>query len=83
MDASFHGGSNETIGGRVQRRRPEIWFEGVYPSSGASNQEVWGVSGMRFFMVVPMTPSAAASDLGGRRYCCILTEASLFWPSRL
>jgi hypothetical protein len=24
MDATFHGGSNETIGGRVRRRRPEI-----------------------------------------------------------
>ncbi len=25
---------------------------------------------MRPFMVVPMTPSAAMSDPGGRRYCC-------------
>jgi hypothetical protein len=24
MDATFHGGSNDTIGGRVQLRRPEI-----------------------------------------------------------
>jgi hypothetical protein len=24
IDASFHGGSNDTIGGRVQPRRPEI-----------------------------------------------------------
>jgi hypothetical protein len=24
MDATFHGGSNDTIGGRVRHRRPEI-----------------------------------------------------------
>jgi hypothetical protein len=24
MDANFHGGSNDTIGGRVRHRRPEI-----------------------------------------------------------
>ncbi len=24
MDATFHGGSNDTIGGRVRLRRPEI-----------------------------------------------------------
>jgi hypothetical protein len=27
---------------------------------------------MCLFMVVPMTPSAAASDPGGRRYCCLI-----------
>jgi hypothetical protein len=24
MDATFHGGSNDTVGGRVKHRRPEI-----------------------------------------------------------
>ncbi len=38
MDASFHGGSNETIGGRVRLRRPDIspfWFEVVWRSQGS------------------------------------------------
>ncbi len=53
MDASFHGSSNDTIGGRVADfgsrvplRRPEIspfWFELVLAASGASNQGVRGV----------------------------------------
>ena len=63
MNTSFHGGSNETIGGRVRLRRPELllfWFEVVLG-------RLW----MRLFMVVPMTPSAAASDPGGRRNCCL------------
>jgi hypothetical protein len=40
MDTSFHGGSNETIGGRVRLRRPELLlfcFEVVLAASGASN----------------------------------------------
>jgi hypothetical protein len=40
MNTSFHGGSNETIGGRVRLRRPELllfWFEVVLAASGASN----------------------------------------------
>ena len=44
LDASFHGGSNETIGGRVRLRRPEqlpFWYE-------ASNQGVWGFYGCVF-----------------------------------
>ncbi len=78
MDASFHGGSNETIVRRVWLRRPEIspfWFEIVLAASGASNQGVWGVFGC--VLVVPMTPSAAASDPGGRRYCCLIVSIVL------
>ncbi len=80
MNTSFHGGSNETIGGRVRLRRPELlpfWFKVVLAASGASNQGVWGVYGC--VMVVPMTPSAAASDPGGRRYCCVLVT-TVFLP---
>jgi hypothetical protein len=43
MDMSFHGGSNETIGGLVRLRRPGIspfWFEVVLAASEASNQGV-------------------------------------------
>ncbi len=43
MNTSFHGGSNETIGGRVRLRWPELlpfWFEVVFAASGASNQGV-------------------------------------------
>jgi hypothetical protein len=77
MNTYFHGGSNETIGGRVRLRRPELlpfWFKVVLEASGAFNQGVWGVYGCVFFMVVPMTPSAAASDPGGRRYCCLIVS---------
>jgi hypothetical protein len=35
---------------------------------------------MRLFMVVPMTPSTAASDPVGQRDCCLLIAASLFLP---
>ncbi len=45
MNTSFHGGSNETIGGRVQLRRSELlpfWFEIVVAASGSSNQGVYG-----------------------------------------
>ncbi len=51
MNTSFHGGSNETIGGRVRLRRPELlpfWFEVVLAASGASNQGVWDVYGCVF-----------------------------------
>ncbi len=51
MDVSFHGGSNETISGRVRLWWPEIspfWFEVVLAASGASNQGVWGVYGCVF-----------------------------------
>jgi hypothetical protein len=51
MDTSFHGGSNETIGGHVRLRQPELlpfWFEVVLAASGASNQGVWGVYGCIF-----------------------------------
>jgi hypothetical protein len=51
MDASFHGGSNQTIGGRVRLRQLEIspfWFEVVLAASEASNQGVWGVYGCVF-----------------------------------
>jgi hypothetical protein len=34
---------------------------------------------MRLFMVVPMTPSAAESDPGGRRYCCFIVS-TVFSP---
>jgi hypothetical protein len=37
---------------------------------------------MRLFMVVPMTPSAAASDPGGRRYCCLIVS-TVFSPLSL
>jgi hypothetical protein len=39
-------------------------------ASGASDQDVWGVGcvWMQFFMAVPVTPSAAVADFGGRRY---------------
>jgi hypothetical protein len=42
MNTSFHGGSNETIGGRVRLWRPELlpfWFEVVLAAS-----EAFGVS---------------------------------------
>ncbi len=32
---------------------------------------------MRLFMVVLITPLAAATNPGGPRYCCLLTAASL------
>ncbi len=51
MDASFHGGSNETIGSRIRLRRPEkspVWFEVVLAAVGASNHCVWGVYGRVF-----------------------------------
>ncbi len=51
MNTSFHGGSNETIGGRVRLRQPELlpfWFEVVLAASEASNQGVWGVYGCVF-----------------------------------
>ncbi len=51
MNTSFHGGWNETIGGRFRLRRPELlpfWYEVVLAASGASNQGVWGVYGCVF-----------------------------------
>jgi hypothetical protein len=51
MEASFHGSSNETIGGRVRLRQPEIslfWFAVVLAVSGASNQGVLSVYGCVF-----------------------------------
>ncbi len=51
MNTSFHGGSNETIGGRVRLRRPELlpfWYEVVLAAPGASNQGVWSVYGCVF-----------------------------------
>ncbi len=78
MDASFHDGSNETIRGCDRLRRPEIspfWFEVVLRPQGPLNR-VCGVSRllMHLFMVVTMTPSAAASDPGGRRNCCLIVS---------
>ena len=55
MNTSFHGGSNETIGGCVHLQRPEIlpfWYEVVLAASGASNQGVWGV-----FSPLSLTPA--------------------------
>jgi hypothetical protein len=37
---------------------------------------------MRLFMVVPMTPSAATSDPGGRRYCRLIVS-TVFSPLSL
>jgi hypothetical protein len=37
---------------------------------------------MRLFMVVPMTPTAAVSDPGGRRYCCLFVS-TVFSPLSL
>jgi hypothetical protein len=34
---------------------------------------------MRLFIVVSMTPSAAASDPGGWRYCCLIVS-TVFSP---
>jgi hypothetical protein len=40
MDATFHGGSNDTIGGHVRHRRPEIspifYYPWQLPTSMAS-----------------------------------------------
>jgi hypothetical protein len=84
MNMSFHGGLNKPIGGRVRLRRPELlpfWFEVVLAASGASNQGIWGVYGC-VFMVVPMTPSAIASDPSSQRYCCLIVS-TVFSPLSL
>ncbi len=71
MNTSFHGGSNETIGGRVRLRRPELlslWYEVVLAASGASNQGVWGVYGWVFSWWFQwhhqrLRPTPAAGDI--------------------
>ncbi len=78
MDASFHDGLNETIGGCVRLWRPEIspfGFEVVFRPQGPLIR-VCGVLRllMHLFMVVTMTPSVVASDPGGRRHCCLIVS---------
>jgi len=51
IDAYFQGGFNETIGGRVRHRRPElslILLKVVLAASGASDQGVWVIYGCIF-----------------------------------
>jgi hypothetical protein len=51
MDASFHGGLNETLAAVSDfgcRVISLFLFEVVLPASGVSNQGVWGVYGRLF-----------------------------------
>jgi hypothetical protein len=86
MDAPFHGGSNDTIGGLIILRRPEIsplWFELVCAVQGPLIRvcpPCVRFLGMFLFMVAYMTSSAATSDTSGQRYCCLLMGAYLFLP---
>jgi hypothetical protein len=52
-------------GGRQNYFKPKRHYL-VFAASGASDQDVW--VWMQLFMAVPMTPSAAVADFGGRRY---------------
>jgi hypothetical protein len=56
MDATFHGGSNDTIGGRGRLRRPEI--SPIYPlqlSIGSSPPPWLLVTGDKFIAGVVVT----------------------------
>ena len=66
----------KTISGRRSRPRPPIlsleqpWKRAKAPFGGL--RDLWsrcvGCFWMQLFMAVPMTPSAAVADFGGRRY---------------
>jgi hypothetical protein len=64
VDASFHGGSNDTteaVSNLSSRRYRCLSLK--YIVLVASDQGVWGVYGWRrLLMAVPMTPSVAMSD---------------------
>jgi hypothetical protein len=53
-------------GGRQNYFKPK-WHYLVLAASGVFDQDV-GCFWMQLFMAVPMTPSAAVADFGGRRY---------------
>ncbi len=92
------GASNQgvwSVYGRVFSCRFK-WNRRLCPTSAAGDNAVLVLAASRasdygcvrclwmpLFMVVPMTPSAATSDLCGQRYCCLLTPASLFLPRGL
>jgi hypothetical protein len=79
MNTSFHGGSNETIGGLVRLRRPG--FEVVLWSQGPLIR-AFGVSMDASFHGGSNDTIAAASDPNGRRYCCLIVS-TVFSPLSL
>jgi hypothetical protein len=68
--ATARKGTSQTLirgpGGRQIYFKPKRHYL-VLAASGASDQDVWGVFGCNF-LAVPITPSAAVADFGGRRY---------------
>ncbi len=80
IDAYFCGGFNETIGGRVRHRRPELSLI-LFLKSFGGLRDLWSESlrclWMHLFKPVPMIPSAAMSDIGGRIFDRLFMAAAI------